>query len=150
MSDAKSNWAEDGLVKLIFNATTWTGIARDGATGTALSSFYLSLHSSAPGEAGSATTNEVAYGAYARVAVPRNSTSGWTPGTGTAVGTVTLQANKDFPQATSGTATATHFAVSTAATGAANVLYYGTVTPNINITTGVTPRLTTGTSIQEK
>ena len=143
MSDAKSNWAENGFLDLLYNATTWAGIAQNHAT--PLATFYLALHSSSPADAGNQTTNEVSYGAYARVAVARTS-GGFT----VSGNQVTLAADKDFPEATSGTATATHFSIGTLSTGAGNILHYGTVTPNISISTGVTPRLTTGTTITEQ
>jgi hypothetical protein len=58
-------------------------------------------------------------------------------------------ANIDFPAATGGSETATHFSIGTAATGAGKVLYKGPITPTIAIATGVTPRLTTGTNVNE-
>ena len=62
---------------------------------------------------------------------------------------VSLAANADFPACTSGTATITHFGIGTAASGAGVLLYKGTVTPNISVSTGVTPRLTTAGTITE-
>jgi hypothetical protein len=59
--------------------------------------------------------------------------------------------NITFPQCTSGTNTITHFsiALSTVAASTSTMLYYGTVTPNISVSAGVTPRLTTATAITE-
>jgi hypothetical protein len=54
-----------------------------------------------------------------------------------------------FPEATGGTNTITHFAVGTASSGTGKVLYKGTVTPNISVSTGVTPILTVGSTITE-
>lgn len=140
---SKGNTFENDWLKLIFNATAIANIADNAATGP-LTNLYVSLHTADPGEAGDQTTNEVSYTSYARVAVARTS-GGWTV-TGNSVSPA---ANIDFPAATGGTATATHFAVGTASSGAGKLLYSGTVTPNISISSGVTPRLTTASTITE-
>ena len=140
---SKGNTFENDWLKLIFNATAIANIA-DNAAASPLTNLYVSLHTADPGEAGDQTTNEVAYTSYARVAVART-TGGWTV-TGNSVSPA---ANIDFPAATGGTATATHFAVGTASSGAGKLLYSGTVTPNISISSGVTPRLTTASTITE-
>ena len=43
----------------------------------------------------------------------------------------------------------THFSIGVASAGATNILYSGTVTPNINVSTGVQPILTTASTITE-
>jgi hypothetical protein len=140
---SKSNAFETDLLGLIFNGTTIDNVAVN-ATSSPLTSLYLSLHSSDPGEAGDQTTNEVAYTSYARKAVDRDSDGFTVSGN-----SVVLAANQDFVACTGSTATATHFAIGTASSGAGKILYSGTVTPNISISTGVTPRLTTGTTVTE-
>lgn len=140
---SKGNTFENDLVKLIFNATAIANLA-DNAASSPLTNLYLSLHTADPGEAGDQTTNETSYGGYARLAVARTS-GGFTITNNEAA----LTANADFPEATSGTATITHFAVGTASSGAGKILYKGPVTPNIAVSTGVTPRLTTGTKVTE-
>lgn len=140
---SKGDTFENDLVKLIFNATAIANIA-DNASSSPLTSLYLALHSSDPGEAGDQTTNEVAYTSYARVAVTRNS-GGFT----VSGNSVTLTANTDFPACTGSTATATYFSVGTASSGAGKILYSGAISPSIAISNGVTPRLTTGTTITE-
>lgn len=140
---SKSNTFENDILGLTFNATAIADLAENDTT-TPLTSLYLSLHTAPPGEAGTQSTNECAYTSYAREAVAR--TSGGFTVSGSSV---TLTANVDFTAATGGTETATHFAVGTLASGAGIILYSGTITPNISISTGVTPRLTTGTTITE-
>lgn len=81
---------------------------------------------------------------YARVAVARSG-SGFTVSTNTAV----LAANVDFAAATSGSVTATHFGIGTDSSGTGKLLFFGPITPNIVISNGVTPRLTTGTTVTE-
>jgi hypothetical protein len=140
---SKGNTFENDWLKLIFNATAIANIADDAAT-SPLTNLYASLHTADPGETGDQTTNECAYTSYARVAVART-TGGWTV-TNNSVSPV---ANIDFPAATGGTETATHFAVGTASSGAGKLLYSGTISPNIDISSGVTPRLTTSSTITE-
>ena len=135
------NTFENDLAKLIFQATAIANIA-DNASASPLTNLYLSLHTSDPGEAGDQTTNETSYTSYARVAVARSG-SGWT----VTNNVVTPASNVDFPAATGGTATITHFGVGTASSGAGKLLMSGTVTPNISVSTGVTPRLTTATTL---
>lgn len=134
------NTFENDLLKLIFNGTAIADIAENDSSGP-LTAFYVSLHTADPGEAGSQNTSECAYGSYARVAVNRNS-GGWTI-TGD---TLTPTANIDFPTASSGTETATHFGIGTLSSGAGKLLLSGTITPNISISNGVTPRLTTASA----
>lgn len=140
---SKGNTFENDLLLLIFNATAIANIA-DNASSSPLTNLYVSLHTADPDEAGSQTTNETSYGSYARVAVARSG-SGWT----VSGNSVSPAASIDFPEATSGTATITHFAVGIAASSTGKILYKGAVTPNISVATGVTPRLGTGTAITE-
>lgn len=140
---SKGNTFENDLLKLIFNATAIANIA-DNAASSPLTNIQVGLHTADPGEAGSETTSEAAYTSYARVAVART-TGGWTVTTNS----VSPVANIDFPAATGGSETETHFHVGTAASGAGKILYSGTVTPNISVSSGVTPRLTTATAITE-
>jgi hypothetical protein len=106
---------------------------------------YLSLHTSDPGESGTQATSEIAYTGYARQAVPRSPA-----GFSVSGATVTLANNVDFPEMTGGVGgTVTYFSVGKMGTGATDILYSGTVTPNILIQVGVTGRLKNLTSITE-
>ncbi|OBY04454.1 hypothetical protein BAE36_24910 [Rhizobium leguminosarum bv. trifolii] len=140
---SKGNTFENDWLKLIFNATAIANIA-DNAASSPLTNLYVSLHTADPGEAGDQTTSEATYTSYARAAVAR--TSGGFTVTGNSVSPV---ANIDFPAATAGTNTITHFAIGTASSGAGKLLYSGTVTPNISVSSGVTPRLTTASTVTE-
>ena len=151
---SKATLFEQDFLKLIFNGTPIPDLADNDAT-TPATSLYVSLHSSDPGEAGTQATNELnttQYAGYARVGVVRNNTN-WPVTAPGGVGTVNPANDITFPPATVGSTgvTATHFAIGTSPTvGAAGyLLYKGTVTPNISITNGVTPRLTTATKIEE-
>jgi hypothetical protein len=140
---SKSNTLENSLLLLFFNGTTIANIA-DNAASSPLTNLYVSLHTADPGETGTAVTNETSYTSYARVAVARTS-GGWTV-TNNSVSPV---ANIDFPACTGGTATITHFGIVSTSSGAGTLYYKGTVTPNISVSSGVTPRLTTASTITE-
>ena len=140
---AKGATFDNQLLKLIFNATNIANIADNTAT-SPLTNLYLSLHTADPTSAGHQTSSEVSYTGYARVAVAR-STSGWT----VSGNSVNPAATISWPACTGGTATATNFGVGTASTGTGELLYSGTISPNIAIASGVTPQLTTATSITE-
>lgn len=141
---SKGNTFENDLLKLIFNATAIANVA-DNAAASPLANLFVSLHTADPGEAGDQTTSEIAYTGYARVSVAR-SVGGFTV-TGASVSPA---ANIDFGNMTGGAGgTVTHFAIGTASSGAGKILYSGTVTPNLSVTTGSTPRLTTATTITE-
>lgn len=140
---SKGDTFENDLVKLIFQGTAIANIADNAAT-SPLINLYLSLHTADPGEAGSQTTSEATYTSYARVAVARTS-SGFT----IANNQVTLAANTDFPAATGGTNTITHFGIGTASSGAGKLLYKGSLSPTISVSNGVTPRINSGVIVTE-
>lgn len=138
---SKSNVLETALLELLFNATSIANLADNTATSPA-TTLTIALHTADPGEAGIMTTSEATYTSYARQTVARTS-GGWTV-TGNSVTPVSAI---DFPQATGGSETITHFSVGTGVTN--NIMYKGTVTPNIVVSSGVQPRLTTATQITE-
>lgn len=140
---SKSDTFENDLLKLIFQATAIANLA-DNASSSPLTNLSVALHTADPGETGVQTTNEANYGAYARVSVARTS-GGWT----ISGSTVSPAATISFPAATSGTNTVTHFSVGPTGGGATKIFYSGTVTPNIVVTSGVTPQLTTASTITE-
>jgi hypothetical protein len=140
----KGNTFSNDLLKLIFNATAIANIA-DNAASSPLTTISVGLHTADPGAAGSETTSEAAYTSYARASVART-TGGWTASSAQSTSPV---ANIDFIAATGGSETETYFHVGTAASGTGKILYSGTVTPNIVVSNGVTPRLTTASTITE-
>lgn len=140
---SKSNVFENDLLKLIFNGTAISDIADNDAT-SPLTNLYVSLHTADPGEAGNQSTSEIAYTSYARVAVARNS-----GGFVVTDNSVSPAAAINFPAGTGGAGTATHFGIGTDASGAGKLLYSGTVTPNIVCGNGITPQLTTASTITE-
>jgi hypothetical protein len=135
---------ENDILKLIFQATAIANIA-DNAAASPLTSLYVSLHTADPTDSGNQTSNEISYTGYARVAVARTS-GGWTV-TGSSVSPV---ANIDFGAMTGGTGgTVTNWVIGTASSGTGKILYSGTVSPNITVSSGVTPRLSTSSTVTE-
>lgn len=143
---SKGNTFENELLLHIFNNSDIANVGdATGLRGSSTAgSLYYALHTADPGEAGSQTTSECAYTSYARVAAARSG-AGFT----VTANSVSPAANVDFPAATGGSETATHFSVGTASSGAGKILYKGAISPNIVISSGVTPRLTTATAITE-
>lgn len=140
---AKGATFDNDFLKLIFNATAIANIA-DNAASSPLTSLYVSLHTADPTSAGNQTSSEASYTGYARVGVTRNS-GGWTVTTNS----VSPAATISFPACTGGTNTITNFGVGTASSGSGKLLYTGTVTPNIAVANGVTPQLTTASTVTE-
>jgi hypothetical protein len=145
---SKSDFLENALLKLIFNATAIANIA-DNAAASPLTNLYWALHTADPTDAGNQSSSEATYTGYARVAVAR-STGGMTAST---AGSTSPVANVDFPIATGPTlptvVAITFASIGVAVSGATNMLYSGAVTPPINVSNGVTPRLTTASTITE-
>jgi hypothetical protein len=139
-----SDVTETNILKLIFNATTWTGVAVND-TGTPITQIAVALHTADPGDAGTQSTSEIAYTSYARVNVNRN-TGGWTV-SGTNPTVCSPVAAITFPAGTGGSGTATFFSVGKTGGGASDIFWSGTVTPNIVCGNGVTPQLTTASTI---
>lgn len=140
----KSTTTSNNILKLIFNATAWANVADNAAT-SPLTNLFVALHTADPGAGGTQSTSETTYTGYARVTVART-TGGWTASSAASTSPV---ANISFGACTAGTATITHFSVGVATSGATAILYSGTVTPNISVANGVTPQLTTASTITE-
>jgi hypothetical protein len=139
----KSTTFSNDLLKAILNATPIANLLDNAATAP-LTNLYVALHSADPGAGGTQSTNEIAYTGYARVAVLRTS-GGWIV-TSTSVSPA---ATVSFPAGTAGTGTATFWSVGVAASGATKILYSGPVSPSIACGAGITPQLTTASTITE-
>lgn len=136
-----SDTTETAVMALIFNATAWGNYA-DNAASTPETNIVVALQTADPTDSGNMSSSEVTYTSYTRVNVLRTS-GGWTV-TG---GSVSPVANIDFPAGTGGSGTVTHFSTGKSGGGASAILWSGTVTPNIVTGNGVTPRLTTSSTI---
>jgi hypothetical protein len=141
LTNAISNAMETAVLKLIFQAVAWANYADNAAT-SAETNIVMSLHTADPGEAGTGSTNETTYTSYARTNVART-TGGWTETSGSISPVATIS----FPAGTGGSGTLTHFAAGKSGGGTSPLLYRGDITPNITAGNGVTPQLTTSTTI---
>ena len=137
-----SNAAEAAFLDLLFLNLDWAGVGDAGGlqNSAAAGSFYVSLHTADPGEAGDQSTSEAAYTGYARVAVARAS-GGFTRSGSQISNTATVQ----FGECTAGTATATHFAIGTASSGAGQIIYSAALDATRSISSGITPLFNPGT-----
>lgn len=146
---AKSDTYEYNILKLLFNGVGISSIC----TSAGSTSLWLGLHTADPTDAMS-TANEGGYTAYTRVQMDRSTAStGWSVTSGTSnvnasaspVGTIS------FPTvATTSTGTFTYGSVWQSSAGGSSVgMYYGTLSPSINFGSGVTPQVTSGSSITE-
>jgi hypothetical protein len=121
-----TNSSENKTLLLFFNNTAFALIGNAGGLlpSSVAGSFYVSLHTADPGEAGDQTTSETAYTNYLRVAVARSG-AGWTvSGNG-----VTNAAAVAFAQCGATGATLTHFGIGTDSSGAGVLLFSGTLGP---------------------
>lgn len=125
-----SNTTENDLALYIFDSTAPAWASN--------SDFYIRLHSSDPGEAGSAVTNEISYTSYDGVAVSR--TTGFSVSGNTASNAGLVQ----FPTCTGSSATATHFSVCTTQNGAGQVIVSGALSASLAISSGIQPQFNTG------
>ena len=138
-----------GIAQLLFQqiSTLTTNIAVNStlATNTVL---WASLHTAAP-TSNTQSSAEAAYTSYARVSIART-TVGWSVTNGTSAGAATSispLATVSFPAATGGTETETYFGIGLSSAGAGTLLLSGSISPTLAVSNGVTPQLTTGSSI---
>ena len=138
----KSAAFEQDMLLLYFNATTHNDFAENDTT-SPTANLTIALHTGDPGEGGDQTTSEIAYTGYARVNVARTG-GGWSVSAGVATPVAAIT----FGQMSGGAGgTVTHFSIGSGVTN--YMMYSGTVTPNIVVTNGVTPELTTASSVTE-
>ncbi len=138
---SKANGYENSYMLLVFNNTNIANIGdATGLRGSSTAgSLYITLHTGDPGEGGSCTTSEAAYGSYARQGVARSG-AGWTVTNNAAVNAALIQ----FPQATSGSETETYFGICAANSGASVLLYSGALSASLAVSTGVRPQFAAG------
>lgn len=136
-----TNVLENGLLSLLFENANYANVG--DATGlrgsTTAGVFYISCHTANPNETGSQTTSEAAYTSYARVSVAR-STAGWT----TASGTCDNDSAINFPVATGGSETETHFGIGSDVSGAGNLFLWGALSASLAVSSGITPSFAAG------
>ena len=136
-----TNACETALLLLYFNNTDHANIG-DAAglqNSVAAGSYYISLHTADPGEAGTQTTNESVYTNYARVAVAR------TAGGFTIAGSnCSNAAAVGFPMGGVTGSLVTHFGIGTDVSGVGNLLFKGLLTTALQVNVGITPSFAIG------
>ena len=132
---------ENAILNLVFSATTWANYAVN-ATASPETNIHVSLQTADPTDTGTMSSSETTYTSYARVNVARS--TGWSTAT---TGVVSPAANIDFPAGTGGSGTISFFSTGKTGGGTTAILWSGAVSPTIAAGNGVTPRLTTATTI---
>lgn len=136
-----TNAFETALLTLYFNNTDHANVG-DAAgiqNSTAAGSFYISLHTADPGEAGSQTTSESAYTNYARVAVARSG-AGWTVSGANASNAAAIT----FATGGATGSLVTHFGIGSDVSGAGNLFFSGALTSSLQVNSGITPAFAIG------
>jgi len=128
---SKGNTFENDVLLITFNASLASHLGVLSTTGNA--NVYVGLHTADPGEGGSQTTSECAFGSYARQAVARSG-SGWTVSGNSATNFATIS----FPECTSGSETVTYVSIGTASSGSGQLLYTGALSASRAVSTGIT------------
>jgi hypothetical protein len=133
---SKSNASENAVLDNMYIGTAlpWNGNTN----------LWAALYTSDPGEAGSANTNEAAFGGYARVSVTRATGFSLSGNEISNAGTIS------FPECTSSTETITHCAFVTTASGAGTILHSGALSASRVVSAGITLQFAAGTfTVQE-
>lgn len=128
---SKGNTTENDVLLKLFNATE---LSWDANT-----DLYVALHTGDPGEAGTAATSECAFTSYARVTVARSG-AGWTVSGNTSSNAATIS----FPECTGGSETVSHVSITTASSGASQILYSGALSASRSVSSGITLQFAAG------
>ncbi len=138
---SKGNTFENDFLALVFNNTDIAdvGDAAGIQNSAAAGNLYVALHTADPGEAGTSSTSESAYGSYARQAVARSG-AGWTVATNTASNAALIQ----FPQCSSGSETITYVSITVAVSGASKILWSGALSSSLAVSSGIQPQFAIG------
>lgn len=140
-----TNAFETALLALIFENADATNVGdAGGLRGSATAGvFYISLHVGSPADTGNQATNEAAYTSYDRVSVARASAQ-WTA----SGNTVDNDNAITFPECTGSSSSVDAFGIGSAAfadsPNTGNLFIYGTVSPTLAVSTGITPEFAAG------
>lgn len=127
-----ANYCEAGILNALFGKTSDFGALASAPT------IYVGLLTAEPSDTDTGSTvTECAYTGYAREAT---AASDWNAASGGALDNANAI---EFGQCTAGSETVTHIGLFDAATGG-NLLWYGAVTPNLAVASGVVPQFPAG------
>ncbi len=137
-----TNAFETALLTLYFNNTDHANVG-DAAglqNSAAAGSFYVSLHTADPGEAGAQNTTETAYTGYARQAVARSG-AGWTISGSNVSNTSAVS----FPNCSASPGSpVTHFGIGSDVSGAGNLFFKGALGASYQPAIGNAPSFAAG------
>jgi hypothetical protein len=133
---------ENAVLNLVYRAVAWANVADNAAT-SPITNTYTALATADPGDSGTQATSETTYTSYARTAVART-TGGWGAASG---GVVSPAATIAFPAGTGGSGTVTFFSQGKSSSGSTDAYHIGAVSPSISVGNGVTPQLSTATTL---
>ena len=138
---SRTNEAETDYLNHLFLNADWTDIGdAAGLQNSAVAgSFFISLHTADPGEAGDQETSEATYTSYGRVEVVRTA-AGWTVTGNTADNSALVT----FPAATGGSETITHVGIGTVRTGAGHLIWSEPLDVSKVISSGIQPEFGIG------
>ncbi len=142
---SKGNKWELDLLEAIFYGSVAgvSGLLQSGTT----TKFWVALHTATDLDAADQNSSEANYGGYVRVSVDRTS-GDWAVTTGVSPAASPIAAITFATSTLSGTAIVAA-SVGTASAGAGYIWYYGSLTTISMNTSGITPILTTGSTISE-
>lgn len=140
-----SNDFQSDIMGLLFGNNAIANIGNAGGLqpSSAAGSFYIALHTASPGAGGKQNVNEAAYTGYARVAVTRAITGGFTQ-SGSSPTDITNTAAVTFGLCTVGSETETYFSIGYQSSGATKVLAFGALTASLAVSPGITPAFAAG------
>lgn len=130
------------ILDLVFLASAWADYAQnDGSSPEADISFALATADYT--SSGTMSSNETTYTSYNRQDIARSG-SGFTR----TANSISPNADINFPLGTGGSGTITHFACGHTWTGGGEpTLWYGTVTPNLTVGSGIKPILLAASTV---
>lgn len=138
-----STYMRSAMLNLFLQGDPIADIAEND-TSSPLTDLWIALHTADPGVGGTQQSSEASYGGYARQSLPRS--AGGFPIAGNVA---SFGSQVDFPNCTDGTVqTITHFSIGVAGSGPTPILFYGTVAPNIPVSSTLTaPSLKADTAL---
>lgn len=130
----------NNIINLVLRAVAWANVA-DNAAASPLTNTYLRVATASYVASDVATANEATFTNYAGgIAVPRT-TLGWTAASGGATAT---EDDVEFPQCGASGNTIVAGCLTTAATGATVILYYGDLNAPVAISNQIVLRFAAG------
>jgi hypothetical protein len=137
------------LLQLAFDGIGITNIALNASASPSTALWYA-LHTAQP-SSDAQTGSEAAYTGYLRISVNRSTaTPSFTYTAASSAGAgakLNPTATITFPVASGSSEVDAYFSIGTSSAGTGKILWSGSLSPTITVLNGVTPRLTTGTTI---